>query len=214
MSGFPIVVSGLARCGSSMVMKMLVVGGLKLTGGNAGLPLMEDDRASWLPRDPGWMRDLTSDHAIKILGIDRTRPPRWFRARIIWMDRDRGEQVKSILKYRDARGHAVPAYNYPRMKKNLKARTEKCLKIVRKISGGKYIRLNFEDVLANPLDAAKKIAALLERDMDVELMAQVVIKRPPECLPGIPDLDPRMTHTIKGDSDGITNTGDTNYVVD
>lgn len=189
ISGPPVVVCGLGRCGSSMVMQMLVSGGLRLTG-DAKWPMCEDTRATDLPEKRQWLRNVTDRHCLKILNPDRFRLPRWFECYAVWLDRDQPEQVKSWIKYGEAvRGYRPHAKKLTmgQIKNIIRSRTEKGVKVMRQVAL-RFMRLQFEDVILDPIEAARSIELKFCKGLDVVAMAQAVQPRGPQCLEGFLEL--------------------------
>jgi hypothetical protein len=75
-------------------------------------------------------------------------------------------------------------------KSDIRKRTQRNIKIMSRNTGGKFLRFKFEEILEDPLATAERIAAFLERDMDTQRMASVVVKRPPGCLPNLAEFPP------------------------
>lgn len=175
------VVAGLGRCGSSMVMQMLVAGGMGATGA-AGPPFWEDGRVTWLPSVSEWLRECEGK-ALKILGLNRMYPPdatnsfRW-----IWMDRERDEQVKSQHKLAEWMGRRRAPIDLG------KARRESLAKIDE--LGGPLLRLQYEDIVhtdgTRSASMAMTTAVMLAQfcglpSTSVDAMASVVRRRSSRC---------------------------------
>ncbi|HWH75147.1 MAG TPA: hypothetical protein VNV16_12895, partial [Methylibium sp.] len=92
MSGPTTIVSGLGRCGTSMLMQMLHRGGMPCLG---PWPSFEVDeaRATLAPK-------FVAEHAgkaIKVLDPQRIGLPA--DVRVVWLDRDHRQQAKSHAKF-------------------------------------------------------------------------------------------------------------------
>jgi len=187
MTSAPTVISGLGRCGSSMVMQMLTLGGMKPTG-DAVLPFLEDSRTQRLPNNPDWLKDLTSDHVIKILGPDRLKLPSWFRCKGIWLKRNTKEQVKSAIKYQAVRfGRA--GFEDAELSKRMRTKTKKGIKNLKAITDNNYICMTFEKILEDPRAAANWLAQFINLPLDTKNMVSAVIKRSPKCLVDLPEIN-------------------------
>jgi len=182
----PTVVSGLGRCGTSMMMQMLHCGGMEVTG-DAELPFLEDDRVNKLPLNDGWLRDLTSRNVIKILNPDIRSLPGWFRCRSIWMKRDVNEQTKSYIKYNVAMA-GEQNIDPDEVANNIRRRTKLCLKELGRISDKGPLLVGFEVALERPFLAAVGVQAFLGEDLNHTKMAEAVIKRTPKCLVDVPEI--------------------------
>lgn len=178
-------VSGSTRCGTTLVMEMLHHGGIPAYADN--LDSFETRKIFSLPREWAWLVEC-SGRCLKLLEPLHLAPLPAIGWRFILMRRDPIEQAKSQVKLLRALGgmdvaaDAVPTIaeslrrDYPKMRRQL-------------VRAGPTMELAFEDVLARPLASAERIAMFLGLDLDTTAMAGVVVPRPPECLPGLLELD-------------------------
>jgi hypothetical protein len=172
-----IVVSGLGRCGSSALMRMLKAGGIKLTA-NVGPPLFEDPRTGLLSaHDVGWL-DRGDDWAVKILNPHIVTPPIGPDYRWIWLSRNRKHQYKSQIKTTKWMDQAL------RKDFSITRWTKLGQRYIKRL-GGKVLYVTFEELLATPYAVADAIAMHVRADVDPNAMASVVRKRKPQCLPGM-----------------------------
>ncbi|SFP62484.1 hypothetical protein [Sphingomonas rubra] len=96
MTDATIIVTGLGRCGTSLIMQMLAVGGLPMVG---IYPDFESEAAEhergaapslWLSR--------TAGRAVKVLDPHLVPPPAGGAYRAIWLTRDLDQQAASQIK--------------------------------------------------------------------------------------------------------------------
>lgn len=169
------IITGMGRCGSSMVMQMLVAGGVEVTG-DAVPPLWEDPRCAEMPVNHDMLQEARG-RAVKILTPHRYDLPtdaghdyRW-----IWLDRNKREQERSQHKMAAWMGRARLPFSIPVWR-------AKGLDAIRRI-GGDLLILEYERILAYPVRAAVAIAAHIGRDdLNPAAMAAVVRKRDGRCL--------------------------------
>lgn len=182
MSMLPaIVVTGLGRCGSSMMMQMLAAGGVFCLG---RAPAYED---------PQYTQKVTPDlleaahgMAVKILDPHRVGLPaaKW-EARVILMERRIGEQAKSAAKMMEQlEGLPIKKFHIHRLEKAMRAEYRD---VRAAIAGLPQLHLQFEEVLADPAEAVRKVAEFLAPlwTLDQAAMAGVVLKREPACMPDL-----------------------------
>lgn len=186
MRDLPTIVAGIGRCGSSMLMQMLIRGGLKPTG-DAELPFLEDSRSTKLPKDPDWLMGLDSTHAVKILSPDTRPPPVWFRCNAIWLSRGIEEQIKSYVKYHNVRFNEQDIDHFE-VRKNIERKVPLCLRVLNEIAEGNYLSMSFESILVDPLKASRNIKEYLRLDLDVYEMVEAVVPRSPGCLVDMPEI--------------------------
>lgn len=177
------IVSGLARCGSSMTMQMLYAGGMECCG---CAPAFEDLRVNGLPADTSWL-DRCDGMALKVLDPLTFRlPPGEYR--IIWLDRDIKQQAKSWVKFMRKVGQIVPRSSTHKYRKLLQSRRDESLVYVTEMAQD-VLFLRFERVLHNPMAEALRMAQFVGQDLDVMAMARTVVDRPVECLPYLLELN-------------------------
>lgn len=195
-----LLVCGLGRCGTTLMMNMLAVAGIPCVG---TAPIYEETDI-WSPCGGRLAADWRG-HAVKMLDPHHSpdlgeQPVGLFNA--IWMDRDFGEQAKSQLKFTKLMA-GVPVTdgrNERRaMAKRLQADREKALATLRidprqkpavYRCGGGFMTTTFEYVVDHPLESASQIINRLARwkyltEFDASLrerMAGVVLKRSPKCV--------------------------------
>lgn len=184
-----VIVAGLGRCGSSMVMQMLAAGGIPCVG---AAPAYEDERTN-TRLDPTWYASLAG-HAVKLLDPHRLHIPMEPKAVAIRLERRSVEQAASMVKFLRSLGYPIGTSSRDRRRviqsiENDTAKARAAL-IARGIP---RITLQFEEILARPREAANAIAALLQPHfpgLDLDAMAAAVRQRPPHCMP---DMDTEIS---------------------
>lgn len=160
-----LVVSGLARCGTSLMMQMLAAGGVPCSG---RYPAYEHKR-------------VIDGYATKILDPQDARsaplPPD---AKVIWLDRDTRQQALSHAKFlRLVVG--VPLNREGRRQFETSLQRDR-LRAMVAIGGRRpLLVLQFEDVLADPARAARCLGAFVGGAFDAQAAARQVLPRRPEC---------------------------------
>lgn len=181
-------VSGLGRCGTTMVMTMLDAGGFPVTGPRPSYEPAERWRGGrpdmdWLPAQGGRaVKWIDPTHHFTLPGRLTQRPV------IILMERNPREQARSQVKLLSMTGM-----------KGLGRRAEKAIErsIKKDVPPMRaHLRnsaivygIDFEDILENPFWAARKLGRLVAHhygaDFDDEVAARVVIPRHPSCAPDL-----------------------------
>lgn len=179
-----IVVCGLARCGTSLVMKMLHKGGIEPLCDPSSLEYGYELNASLeLPRSHGWLNNA-GGKAVKILDPQRFTPPHGHRYAFIFLTRDLKEQAKSHVKFINALG----VRTMPDTRRKLEASLRRDEPIVRRLlasyEGSRTLSLEFEQLILDPLGSATRMDDFLQRgDFNLIGAASVVFKRTVKCLP-------------------------------
>jgi len=167
-----IIVSGLGRCGSSLLMQMLVAGGIEPTGGT--YPFWEDPRVAKLPNDFTWLLE-NGGKCVKILHAHKLSPPPEIGAKVIWIDRSLKEQAKSWAKV----GKKLYGVNEQPTLAEIRERlveTKPDAKAAVRAAAlpGKIMKTRFQRVLEAPRQEAERIAKYLGRELDVPSMVSEV----------------------------------------
>lgn len=186
MADTPILlIAGLGRCGTTMVMTMLDAGGFPVTGPRPSYELA--DRWHLGRPDTAWI-NAQGGRAVK--WIDPMRclsmrnrlcvPPV-----IILMERNAREQSRSQIKFIETAAGKLGR----RAEKAMQRSIRRDMPIVRAnmASTGVTHRVDFEDALENPQWMARKLGRIVDChfgcELDEESAARVVIPRHPSCAP-------------------------------
>ena len=177
------VVSGLPRSGSSMLMSMLVEGGIEPLCDNIREPdednprgYYEYERVKKLPEDTGWLKDARGK-VVKVLAELILRLPQNYSYRIVFIQRDLDEMIASQRKMLIRRGkdpNKIP-------EQELRYLFNKSLKIIKNWLNKQpdmevfYIRYN--DILRNPMENIKKLNRFFGGTLDEQKMIAVVDER-------------------------------------
>ncbi|WP_234151490.1 sulfotransferase family protein [Sphingobium sufflavum] len=180
-----ILVAGLGRCGSSLVMQMLSAAGIPTVG---TYPDFEDEGEVRLRSDPGAWSQVAQGRAVKVLDPHLDTPPHGFDYRCIFLTRNPAEQGLSILKLLGA-----PSDRRSRraMLADLRLSDAKARQAIIGLVG-QYYNLPFESIITDPRGTAEHLASYLylhrrraRIDVDdmIDAMAACVRPRDVACLP-------------------------------
>lgn len=179
-----LLVTGLGRCGTSLVMQMLDAGGYPVVG---TWPDYED-AVSMKPGSPAFMA-AAQGRAVKVLDAQRFTLPRGPRYRWIWLSREISEQARSMLKLS---GASQDRHNRRAMEASLRRDTPAAkMSLMRAgahLDAG-VLELTFEALLRNPAGAASGIARYVGQPLDTAAMAKCVRPRSALCLPYLMELE-------------------------
>ncbi|MBQ89788.1 MAG: hypothetical protein CL433_13270, partial [Acidimicrobiaceae bacterium] len=173
-----VVVSGLPRSGTSMLMQMLTAGGLEAfvdgeREADASNPrgYYEHDRVRALARDKTWVPEADG-RVVKVVAPLLPHLPIGAAYRVVLLTRDIGEVLASQRRMLDRLGRPsvsddvlAPAYS----RHLLRAQ-----RWIDRAPGVQGLTLDHATVLADPTGAAEALAAFLGADLDTEAMAAVV----------------------------------------
>ncbi len=178
-----IVVSGMPRSGTSMMMQMLAAGGVAILSDGARAAdasnpkgYLEFDKVKGIARDTAWLKDARGK-AVKIVAPLLPFLPPGPRYEIIFMDRDAVEIEKSqrAMLGRLARNTAGTRTNPAGFEASAIAR--QAAEITAQLamrSDIRWLRVPHHQCLTAPLDAARRIAGFLTAAADPARMAAAV----------------------------------------
>ncbi len=174
------IVSGLPRSGTSLMMQMLVAGGMPaLSDGERGADTdnprgyLEWERIKQLPNDPGCIAE-GEGKVVKVISRLLLSLPAGHEYRIIFMQRPLPEVLASQDQMLRRRGTykegADPAAISAAFEKHLR-------EVYAWLDGKPYVKAiptPYHDVLSKPKDVAQQLAEFLEIPLNVEAMIQQV----------------------------------------
>lgn len=181
------VVTGMARCGSSLTMRLLTEAGMEGVYDND--LSFETEKVRWLPEDSGWLEDCRGK-AVKILEPMKFRPPRQLPYTFVFLTRNPRQQAKSVAKFM-ARvdGVHLDRQAVSRYRKSLERDVPRVRGLLGKYPDAEVHEFRFEDLVDRGtarLEHLERLAAVVGLEPTAERIAAmdaVVVDRPPTCLP-------------------------------
>jgi hypothetical protein len=175
-----VVVSGLPRSGTSMLMRMLAAGGLELvTDGERAadednpLGYFELERVKALDRgDAAWV-PAARGKAVKVISFLLEKLPRGFDYRVVFLDRALPEVLASQRTMLARRGERSETDD-ERMAEVFEAHLRKVRRLLREDARFEALEVAYAEVLADPAAQARRIARFLALPLDVDAMAAAV----------------------------------------
>ncbi len=180
--GTPIVVvSGLPRSGTSMLMKMLEAGGVAVVSDGQRVAdednprgYYEDERVKRLARTPdkSWLATARG-RAMKIISFLLKELPATNNYRVLLLRRELKEVLASQAKMLERRGERNDVDDQ-RMLSLLEKDLQQALELLRSGPQFELLELHYRDVVERPEEAAGRINAFLGGRLDPRAMASVV----------------------------------------
>lgn len=173
-----LVVSGLPRSGTSMLMQMLAAGGIEpfsdeVRSADESNPLgyFEHGAVTALGRDQTFLDDV-GDRAVKIVAPLLERLPDRYRYKVILIDRDLDEVLASQARMLSRQGKkGVPSLRVAEGYQRVMARVRSSFALRPNVS---LTTVEYREVVHHPLREARRIAEFLSRGLDTDAMATVV----------------------------------------
>ena len=179
-----VVVSGVPRSGTSMLMKMLEAGGLQIV--QDGLRTADEDnprgyyeheRIKNLAKDldRAWLREAKGK-AIKVISYLLKELPADYNYRVLFIRRDMKEVLASQRKMLERRGETSTTGD-EQMAELFENDLWRAGYLLKRAPHFQALELNYRDVLEQPKAAAEQIQAFLGRTLDAAAMSGVVDKQ-------------------------------------
>ena len=172
-----VVVSGLPRSGTSLLMQMLAAGGLPVL--TDGVRVADEDNprgyfewepAKRLPREPDLIR-MAEGKAVKIVSSLLWALPPGYEYRVLYMERPLAEVAASQVAMIRRQGRTAPLEGEA-LVRALAAHQQQVLALVRQMPRVCLHTVRYHDVLAEPHREAQRIADFLAMPLDCEAMAR------------------------------------------
>jgi hypothetical protein len=177
-----IVVSGLPRSGTSMMMRMLEAGGIApFTDGERSADVdnpegyYEYRRAMDLEKDPdrSWVQQARG-RALKVISFLLRHLPNDNAYRIVYMRRNLDEVLTSQDKMLDRRGFAAPGADLEAMKEAYRNDIVAARLYARKQPNMEMLEVHYAETVADPAATARTVNAFLGGGLDEAKMAAAV----------------------------------------
>lgn len=174
-----IIVSGLPRSGTSMMMRILDKGGVPVLTDNIRKAdkdnlkgYYEYERVKQLDRDTEWLFQAECK-AVKIISALLKHLPMDHEYKVIFMERDINEILASQRKMMERRGEEIQLASDEVMK-GLFEKHISNVKEFLKERGIETLYINYNDVLDDPIENVQRVNEFLPWDLDIERMIEVV----------------------------------------
>ena len=181
--GRPIVlVSGLPRSGTSMLMQMLEKGGMPVVTDKIRTPdednpkgYHEFERIKELDKtsDKSWLKEYPGQ-VIKTISFLLQDLPLNLNYQVIFMRRNLEEVLRSQNKMLERSGAVGTVVPDEKMRQNYEFHLKKVYYRLDHIPNFQVLYLDYSAVVADPLDAARRISGFLGSGLDVQAMASAV----------------------------------------
>lgn len=175
-----IVVSGLPRSGTSMMMRMLEAGGVGVVVDEHRTPdadnprgYYELERAKRVANDSAWLADA-GGKAFKIVSLLLLQLPMRYRYRVIFLQRHMGEILRSQRRMLERLGRSAGQPTDEAMAALFDAHLRQVREWLTRQANIRTLTVRYADVLQNPRAGAEAVSRFLDRDLDLDAMARIV----------------------------------------
>lgn len=177
-----IIVSGLPRSGTSMMMQMLEAGGIPIVTDNIRKPDTDNPRGYYefekvkkIKEDVSWLEDCYGK-VFKMVSMLLYELPNDKKYKIVFMKREMKEMLASQRAMLQRLKQESPDVSDDEMAQKFEKHLREIEKWLKKQNNIEVIYVKYNDVIENPYQNAKKINQFMGGWMNVEKMAGVVEK--------------------------------------
>ena len=174
-----ILVSGLPRSGTSMMMQMLAAGGLPIfTDGNRSADdnnpkgYFESDLVKGLAKRNTWVHDCDGQ-VVKVVAPLVQFLPQGIHYKVIYMRRPMAEVLRSQSRMLERLGEESAEIDDQQMARVLRQQAHSAISLL-SLHQNPVLRLAYTDVLADPVAAAASLNQFLGLELDETAMARAV----------------------------------------
>ncbi len=176
-----IVVSGLPRSGTSMMMKMLQAGGIDILTDNLRAAdesnpkgYYEFERVKQLDKgDVAWVTEAQGK-AVKIISYLLEYLPVEYRYKVIFMQRDMGEILASQRRMLEREGKTDSSPGDEQMAALFKKHLVKVENWLEQQKNIETLYVSYNQTLVSPLETLERLDAFLDGEMDLAAMRLVI----------------------------------------
>lgn len=177
---FVTVVSGLPRSGTSMMMKALEAGGMPVLIDGIRKPDRDNPKGYYefepvkkTKEDPSWLREA-GGKVVKMVYRLLYDLPEGYRYRVVFMQRDMGEILKSQKAMLERTGQQGSNVGADKLAALFKKDLEEIFQWIERQSHFSKLLVSYNDMVRDPRPLCRRVNTFLGNCLDVDRMAGVV----------------------------------------
>lgn len=175
-----IIVSGLPRSGTSMVMKMLEAGGVEIVTDHIRQPdddnpkgYYEYENVKHLQKDATWIHAM-SGKALKVISFLLYHLPITLQYKVLFIQRDLQEILVSQKKMLDRLGQPINTVDDSVLAQKFERHLHKVQAWINTQKNIKCVYINYHQILKDPKHWGNEIQQFLQQPLNVDKMVAVV----------------------------------------
>lgn len=175
-----VIVSGLPRSGTSMMMKMLEAGGMEIVTDNIRKAdkdnpkgYYEFERVKQIEHDQAWLKDACG-RAVKMISALLKHLPPEYTYRVIFLRREMEEILASQRKMLERRGEDVNAVGDDKMAELFERHLDQTMAWLGAQPNVEVLYVSYNEALTDPSVQAERVSRFLGGKLDSQRMATVV----------------------------------------
>ncbi len=177
------IVSGLPRSGTSLMMRMLEAGGMKVltdkirkADDDNPKGYYEFERVKQIENDSGWLKDAEGK-VVKMISALLKHLPDGYNYKIIFMRRKIEEILASQKQMLKRRGKPTDEVSDKKMAKLYQEHLKQVEKWLTNRTNFSILNISYNNILENPVLNVRKINFFLNNSLDTDKMVSVVDKK-------------------------------------
>lgn len=177
---FVVIVSGLPRSGTSMMMKMLEAGGLEVLTDQVRTAdednpkgYYEFERVKQIEHDQAWLPEAQGK-AVKMVSALLKHLPANYRYRVVFMRREMDEVLASQQRMLVRRGEETGHVGDAKMAQMFRRHLHQVQDWLARQPNVEVLYVHYGDVLSDPAGEAQRLNRFIDGSLDAEAMATVV----------------------------------------
>jgi len=173
-----IYITGLFRCGSSLLCQQFHASNYKVAG---NYPMFEDKRTLQLENNHRWLLEYRGG-AVKLLAPHTNFPP-FYKAHVIYLSRNPTEQALSMLKWLDEFHKRPKEFTLEKAIESVNTQATYAEHASRLLAcKGKFMHVTYEQLKLESWHTLERIAKTLKLRFDIPAMIQVRRNTHTKCL--------------------------------
>ena len=175
-----VVVSGLPRSGTSMMMRMLEAGGVPVLTDHRRMAdednpegYYEYERVKQIEEDQEWL-DQARGHAVKMVSALLEHLPPDYHYKVAFMRRDMGEILASQRKMLERLGESRGEVGDATMARLFAQHLAKVTRWLETQPNVDALHVSYNEVLADPIGQSSRVSRFFDGKLDVMAMVEVV----------------------------------------
>jgi ADP-heptose:LPS heptosyltransferase len=175
-----IVVSGLPRSGTSLMMQMLEAGGIAIATDGIRTPdadnprgYYELERVKSLDRNGSWLSECRGK-AVKIISMLLSKLPAHHEYRIIFMERSLPEILASQKKMLERRGMGDTGENEEELISSFRRHIASVQQTLSSQGNVQMLSVPYRSIMESPRQVADELGRFLDKDLHIDRMVQAV----------------------------------------
>lgn len=175
-----VIVSGLPRSGTSLMMRMLEAGGIEALTDQLRVPdednpngYFEFEDVKSLREDSSWLQKAVGK-SVKMVSVLLLELPKTRKYKVIFMRRDLGEIMMSQKAMLERSGKKINENEQDKIAKNYVIHLKEMISWILSAEHMDVLFVNYNDLISDAVDVIQSICRFFDRNLDSAKMASII----------------------------------------